>query len=123
MILILSQSPLEPTTEEVMDWLESLGAGCLRLNGEDLDGRTPLAFTIDGGKVELLLGEAGLALPLSEVRAVWVRRWLGERRHEDVELLDGPLLGESPGSAGARPGRSSGSAGSQPGAGTLDRDL
>lgn len=122
MILILSQSPLEPTTEEVMDWLESFGARCLRLNGEDLDGRTPLAFSIDGGKVELLLGEAGETLPFSEVRAVWFRRWLGERRHEDVELLDGSLLG-STGSAGSRPGGSSASAGSQPGAGKLDRDL
>jgi ATP-GRASP peptide maturase of grasp-with-spasm system len=93
MILILSQSPLEPTTEEVMDWLESFGARSMRLNGEDLDGRAPLVVEVDGGEVEIRIGAEGLVLPLSEVRAVWFRRWLGERRHEDDELLDGSLAG------------------------------
>lgn len=93
MILILSQSPLEPTTEEVMDWLESLGARCMRLNGEDLDGRAPLALAVDGGEVEIRIAAEGLAMPLSEVRAVWFRRWLGERRHVDARLLDESLAG------------------------------
>jgi len=39
-ILILSQSALEPTTEEVMDWIEALGGRCLRLNGDDIEGRS-----------------------------------------------------------------------------------
>jgi hypothetical protein len=43
MILILSQSAMEPTTEEVMDWLEALGAPCLRLNGDDIGAGWPSA--------------------------------------------------------------------------------
>jgi len=99
MILIFSQSAMEPTTEEVMDWLEALGARALRLNGEDLDGGA-MCFRVDGPEVTLHLDAttvAGaepaaktVALPLAEVGAVWFRRWLQERRHEMVSLLDGP---------------------------------
>lgn len=87
MILILSQSSMEPTTEEVMDWLEALGARCLRLNGEDLDGGAALRLQIDGDRVELRIEADGVALPLSEVGAVWFRRWLFEARCEVVSVL------------------------------------
>ena len=43
MLLILSQSSHEPTTEQVMDWLEALEVPFVRLNGEDLDGESFLA--------------------------------------------------------------------------------
>jgi len=105
MILILSQAHLEASTEEVMDWIERLGGRCLRLNGEDFDGDAALAWSVDGGEVRLRIGMGGgppgaapepaagaatLALPLAEVRAVWFRRWLGERRHESAELFASP---------------------------------
>jgi hypothetical protein len=61
MIQILSQSPLEPTTEEVMDWLESFGARSMRLNGEDLDGRAPLVVEVDGGEVEIRIALEAMA--------------------------------------------------------------
>ncbi len=82
MILVLSQSSMEPTTEEVMDWLEALGEPCLRLNGEDVDGPTALAIRLDGEEVELGFAAGGVELPLSEIGAVWYRRWLPERRSE-----------------------------------------
>jgi ATP-GRASP peptide maturase of grasp-with-spasm system len=82
MILILSQSAMEPTTEEVMDWLETLGEPCLRLNGEDVDGPTALTIRLDGEDVILGLEAGGVELPLAEAGAVWYRRWLNERRHE-----------------------------------------
>ncbi len=88
MILILSQSAMEPTTEEVMDWLEALGAGCVRLNGDDLDGRAAVRLRIDGEEVTLALTADGRELPLSEIRAVWFRRWMLDRRHEMASLLD-----------------------------------
>jgi ATP-GRASP peptide maturase of grasp-with-spasm system len=91
MILILSQSAMEPTTEEVMDWLAALGASSLRLNGEDLDGDAALTFRLDGGKVTLEIspGDAeGIDLPLTEIGAVWYRRWMRERRHEARSLLE-----------------------------------
>ncbi|HEY0554141.1 MAG TPA: hypothetical protein VGG20_07715, partial [Thermoanaerobaculia bacterium] len=76
MILILSQSALEPTTEEVMDWLEALGEPCLRLNGEDVDGPTALRIRLDGEDVVLGFEADGVELPLTEIGAVWYRRWL-----------------------------------------------
>jgi ATP-GRASP peptide maturase of grasp-with-spasm system len=90
LILILSQSSLEPTTEEVMDWLGALGGSCVRLNGDDIEGRAALRFEIDGAEVSLVFATDGGELPLSEVGAVWFRRWLFERRHEAVDLLAQP---------------------------------
>lgn len=88
MILILSQSAMEPTTEEVMDWLEALGARCVRLNGDDLEGRAALRLTIDGERAALTFAADGCELPLSEIRAVWFRRWMLDRRHEMASLLE-----------------------------------
>jgi ATP-GRASP peptide maturase of grasp-with-spasm system len=90
LILILSQSSLEPTTEEVMDWLWALGGSCVRLNGDDLEGRAALRFEIDGSQASLVLTSEDGELPLSEVGAVWFRRWMFERRHETVDLLAHP---------------------------------
>ena len=88
MILILSQSAMEPTTEEVMDWLEASGTPCLRLNGEDLDGGA-LTFRLEGPDAILRFGTDPWELPVSEIGAVWFRRWLREGRHEQVGLLAG----------------------------------
>jgi len=101
MILILSQAHLEPSIEEVMDWIERLGGRCLRLNGEDFEGDASLAFTLDGDGSRLRIeiggeGDAALAVPLAEVRAVWFRRWLSQQRHEAAELLDLPPPEGSP---------------------------
>ena len=90
MILILSQSSLEPTTEEVMDWVEALGGRCLRLNGDDIEGRSALRFEIVDGRLSLRFESEGIELPLQEIGAVWYRRWLYERRHETVGLLADP---------------------------------
>lgn len=90
MILILSQSSLEPTTEEVMDWVEALGGRCVRLNGDDVEGRSEIRIEIADGRLALRFESAGSALPLAEAGAVWYRRWLYERRHETVDLLAHP---------------------------------
>ena len=87
MILILSQSSLETTTEEVMDWIAALGGRCVRLNGDDLEGRCELRCEIVDGRLSLRFASSGVELPLAEVGAVWFRRWLFERRHETVDLL------------------------------------
>ncbi len=122
MLLILSQSCHEPTTEEVMDWLEALAVPCVRLNGDDLDGEAALAFDLDGAEWagwQLRLAGDGLgggpagassatdtradggpaasaatALALADVEVVWFRRWLYERRG-----LTAPLLAGVPGEA------------------------
>jgi ATP-GRASP peptide maturase of grasp-with-spasm system len=92
MILILSQSAMEPTTEEVMDWLEAFGAPCLRLNGDDIDdvddGGAALRLSLDGAEASLEISADGVELPLGEIGAVWFRRWVAERRCEMVSLLE-----------------------------------
>lgn len=87
MILILSQSAMEPTTEEVMDWLTALGASCLRLNGDDLDGAAALRLRLEGGAVDLGILAGGVELPFAKVGAVWYRRFWNEKRHEQTSLL------------------------------------
>jgi ATP-GRASP peptide maturase of grasp-with-spasm system len=89
-ILILSQSALETTTEEVMDWVEALGGRCVRLNGDDIEGRSEIRIEIAGDRLALRFASEGVELPLQEVGAVWFRRWLYERRHETVDLLADP---------------------------------
>ncbi|HEY4595533.1 MAG TPA: grasp-with-spasm system ATP-grasp peptide maturase [Thermoanaerobaculia bacterium] len=90
MILIFSQSALEPTTEEVMDWVEALGGRCVRLNGDDVEGRSEIRIEIVDGRLALRFASEGIELPLQEAGAVWYRRWLYERRHETVDLLADP---------------------------------
>jgi hypothetical protein len=82
-ILILSQTVHESTTEFVMDWLESLGASCLRLNGEDFDGDCGLSLRVSTEGTELRVGDGSgrEPLPLDQVRAVWYRRWQRHLRH------------------------------------------
>jgi ATP-GRASP peptide maturase of grasp-with-spasm system len=87
LILILSQSAMEPTTEEVMDWIEALGGRCLRLNGEDVDGGAALCFRLDGAETVLSFTAGDVELPLAEIGAVWFRRWMLDRRHETASLL------------------------------------
>jgi ATP-GRASP peptide maturase of grasp-with-spasm system len=95
MILVLSQSSMEPTTEEVMDWLEALGEPCLRLNGEDVDGPTAVRIRIEGEDVALGFEADGIELPLREIGAVWYRRWLHERRSEVLPcLVEGAVDGK-----------------------------
>ena len=71
-----------------MDWLEALGGRCVRLNGDDIEGRAALRFEVADGEVSLGFAAGGFELPLSEIGAVWFRRWLYERRHERVDLVD-----------------------------------
>lgn len=89
MILILSQSSAEPTTEEVIDWIQALGGRWLRVNGEDLDGESEISVELSADKAEPCLRWRGSDLPLAEFRAVWFRRWVHARRHEKCDLLAG----------------------------------
>lgn len=89
MILILSTSRIESTTEDVSDWLESLGASFLRINGEDLDGLCDLCCRVEQGKAEFILKtQDGRVLDARDVSVVWWRRWQRFRRYQEVALLD-----------------------------------
>jgi len=89
MILILSQSSFEPTTEDVIDWIQALGGRWLRVNGDDLDGECDFSLEISMDNSVLHLHYQGTELQLAEVRAVWFRRWIHDRnrRHQQCNLL------------------------------------
>lgn len=90
MILILSQTVHESTTEFVMDWLECLGARCVRLNGEDFDGDCGVSLRVSASGAQLRVdgGNGDEPLPLEQVRAVWYRRWQRHLRHGATEMVD-----------------------------------
>lgn len=74
-ILVLSQERYDVTTEMVQDWLDHLGAGAVRLNGEDLNGAVPVAVRLDAAGDEVAIEVGGRTLRAGDVGAVWRRRW------------------------------------------------
>lgn len=75
MILILSQSIFETSTEQVQDWISCLGSESVRLNGEDLTSGDLFSFelTSEGERVTVSLEDR--TLDASSVDVVWFRRW------------------------------------------------
>lgn len=75
MILVLSQEDYEPTTEQVIEWIEHLGGDCVRLNGEDLTGGGAFALRWEAGRCDSRVRAGGREFGLEEVGVVWLRRW------------------------------------------------
>ncbi len=87
MILLLSPSYADVTTDAVVDWLAHLGADWGRLNGEDVDGGAGLCLEIDDSGTRCQVRRDGVTLDPAQVRAVWFRGWLREWRHEGMRLV------------------------------------
>lgn len=86
MILILSE-PSDLSTDDIIDWINSFGARFLRINGADLDCGSRMSLLLNGDNLEVDLEISGVHVDFSEVRAVWFRRWIRERRHESQRML------------------------------------
>ncbi len=70
MVVILSTSQMEYTTEDVMDWVWSKGEEVLRLNGDDFLGTVSFYATTNK--------EVGISYRdtnLEKINSVWYRRW------------------------------------------------
>lgn len=74
MILIFSTHDWERTTEDVMDWIRSLGGECIRINGEDLIGEEGYALRLTPQSSEARLTVDGREISTADVGAVWYRR-------------------------------------------------
>lgn len=74
MILIFSTQDWERTTEDVMDWITSLGGRCFRINGEDLIGTEGYSISLASGSSEARFVIDGREISTAEVAAAWYRR-------------------------------------------------
>ena len=74
MILIFSTQDWERTTEDVMDWITSLGGRCFRINGEDLIGTEGYSISLDSESSEARFVIDGREISTAEIAAVWYRR-------------------------------------------------
>ena len=84
MLLILSEAG-DQSTNDVIDWLDTLGVCWTRLNGNCLESAEPFAMQSGGDD-----GECGRRLgpPADAVSAVWLRRWRNPMGDVGPELLD-----------------------------------
>lgn len=90
LILILSKSSHEASTDEVIDWLDARGASFLRINGADLRGDEAVRFLLPEKHLEIDLEARALTLPSEEVGAVWYRRWQDNAGDRPVRLFTPP---------------------------------
>jgi ATP-GRASP peptide maturase of grasp-with-spasm system len=74
-IVLLSRQELEPTTDDVIDWLDTLGGDWIRLNGEDLTGQESYEIKFNGCRSDAVFRVAGRIVRPEHVRAIWFRRW------------------------------------------------
>jgi ATP-GRASP peptide maturase of grasp-with-spasm system len=74
MICIISQGDLEPTTEDVIDWLRYWGVPYVRLNSEDIQA-APVSMSVSatGSTVAARIGHA--VFQPKSIKVVWYRRW------------------------------------------------
>src|SRR5688572_28117694 len=72
MILILSKHG-DPSTSKVMDWIESYGGNCLRINSEDLYTDDRFLYSISDKGVTLSVNDSGSPKEYQNFDAVWFR--------------------------------------------------
>ena len=84
MIVIVSQHAIDFPSDYVYDWLRTLGADCVRINGADLLAGS--GFSISYSPTDGALDWSGLDMHLDDVRAVWIRRWMDFDTVKKVDL-------------------------------------
>lgn len=72
MILILSNSHHEPTTDHVLDWLMHYNAGFIRVNCEDAVDKHS-RFSLNPATDKMVIGNQ--EIDMEKVNVVWYRRW------------------------------------------------
>ncbi|MGB3466019.1 MAG: grasp-with-spasm system ATP-grasp peptide maturase [Cyclobacteriaceae bacterium] len=78
MILILSQSDLESSSDQVIEWLDTFNVDYKRINGIDFYQNLKLSFHKSGPKF------SHPAIDLSIIKLVWFRRWMS---FNDLKLM------------------------------------
>lgn len=88
MILILSKGEFETSTEDVIDWLDSLGGKWRRVNGCDLEKNRSMMVVSNGEEITLLGDDID---PLPKFNVVWYRRWFDSFPHSHF-VIDNNML-------------------------------
>jgi len=74
MILICSTRNPEPSTIDVMDWLFSMNANFIRINGEDFEKDADISISYKSNNPISLIYK-GKKVSLDKVNVCWYRRW------------------------------------------------
>ncbi len=80
MVLIISQSRHEATTNDIIDWLSYNGTPFIRINGKDFFNTVQIK--IDGNGLQLCLPDVNW----KEIKLVWFRRWIIPGEFEEIFL-------------------------------------
>jgi ATP-GRASP peptide maturase of grasp-with-spasm system len=72
MILLISQSEYEYTTDIVFDWIKHLGGNVVRLNGSDLLNEKAIKLEMSNNGIKLEINN----LKLDDINIIWYRRWI-----------------------------------------------
>ena len=72
MILLLSQTNFEYTTDTVYDWITHLGGNAIRVNGEDLLDPGNFSILLTNDTKELIYND----INIDDINIIWYRRWL-----------------------------------------------
>ena len=83
MILIVSQSYQEMSTDQVIDWIDYLGGSFIRINGDEICQRGGIKVTINKEKQEIEFKEISDILNKQRFNVGWYRRW----SYESYEFL------------------------------------
>jgi ATP-GRASP peptide maturase of grasp-with-spasm system len=88
MILILSKSYNETTTNKVMDWLENKGANYIRVNASNIENSEEVSVIETDDEFKYIWNINGEVLDLDAVNVVWFRRWLDHSFGNHLEFDD-----------------------------------
>ncbi len=94
MLLIFSKLKLEPSTEDVIDWLDCMSVPWLRINGEDWEGEQSYAIRLGkkNNSAELSIGEKKISA--EKIDLVWYRRSHGGGTADYLNQLSDRSLSE-----------------------------
>lgn len=88
MVAIFSFHTMDYSTEEVADWIEYMGEKAVRINGLDLLNRNGLSISsIEDDEDDMISG-----VKISDIDAIWYRRWIDFGAFDDIEFKDDPTL-------------------------------
>jgi ATP-GRASP peptide maturase of grasp-with-spasm system len=83
MILILSNPLLQPSIDEVINWLRHYGIPFIRVNGLNVDEVQELFFQLGSVHQQELKIDGQRIIP-AEIKAVWYYRWVHPKNYGDI---------------------------------------